>query len=265
MNLVNFHCHYSHSNFNNHIIRDNQNTSRIFYICCCLDDNNLTDLTEEVIKYNHLYIKTNSDIQDNEKETYKDFNNIFACAGQHPLYPQDEIFYNHIITLLDNNELFAIGEIGFDKRNKDFNAQKKIFLKYCDLATQYNKPIVIHCVGYYYELFKILKHNFQNTIKIFHSFCPSLEITKTLKNQLNTDNVIISFNHRILKIKNSKIILKYIIKNFNYAFETDQTYTYFPEVDYNLSSLIYNIALKIKQDSQILYKKQWEVFKSLSD
>ncbi|MCK9329691.1 MAG: TatD family hydrolase [Candidatus Cloacimonetes bacterium] len=239
MNLVDFHCHYSHSNNNPYVIKDNLNLPRTHYICCCLDDDNLTALTK--FKTNHIHV----------------------CAGQYPLYPKYSIDINHIINLLNNNKLFAIGEIGLDKRNKDFNTQKDIFLKYCDLASQYNIPIIIHCVGYYYEIFKLLKHNFQNLIKIFHCFCPSLEIAKTLKTQLNIDNVIISINPKILNIKNSNIIIRYLTKNFNYAFETDYTYDYFPEVSYDLSLLINNIANCTKYDNKILFKNQWEVFKSL--
>ena len=143
--------------------------------------------------------------------------NFLISTGQHPLYPKNSITNEILINLLEKNQLYAVGEIGFDKKNKDFEYQKNIFIKQTDIANQFHKPVIVHCVGYYYELYKIIKENFPKTNFILHRFQGSKEVIQTL----SQFNVIFSLHESIIKIKNSSSIIKEIIENHRFAFETD--------------------------------------------
>ena len=187
--LLNAHCHlYNHPNLTE-LLHDN---NRI-YISNALDKKELE---------HHLSIKSP---------------NFLISTGQHPLYTPDTITEDDIVPLLDRDELFAIGEIGFDKRSKDFEWQKNIFVRQVDIANQYQKPVIIHCVGHYYDLHKVIKSNFPKVLFILHGFTESLEII----DKFCELNVVFSFHKDITKVKNAKNIIKEIVSKHSFVFETD--------------------------------------------
>ncbi len=52
----------------------------------------------------------------------------------------------------------AIGECGFDKNSKDsFEVQKEVLGYQIALSEKVHKPVIIHCVGYFNELFELKK------------------------------------------------------------------------------------------------------------
>ncbi len=82
---------------------------------------------------------------------------VAYCAGIHPWYltemNQDDLF-SQLITVSGEVDLFAIGEAGFDKlRGPSPELQKKIFERQVFLAGEKKKPVVIHCVKGWDELF----------------------------------------------------------------------------------------------------------------
>ena len=143
--------------------------------------------------------------------------NFLLTTGQHPLYPPNTITNKRLIELLDDNNLFAVGEIGLDKRNPDFEHQKEVFMNQADIAHQYHKPIIIHCVGYYYELLSIIKLHFPKLPFTLHAFIGSMEIIK----EFSKYNVTFSLHKNITKIKNAEQVITEILQNHKYSFETD--------------------------------------------
>jgi len=86
---------------------------------------------------------------------------------------------------IESNNIFLIGEIGIDKsekRKESLSEQLKVFELQLHVAINENKPILIHCVKGFNEIFTILKKlKFQNPI-VFHNFNSSFEIyLETLK------------------------------------------------------------------------------------
>jgi len=224
MQLINFHCHLA----NIESIEGFLDSSSDIYISNALDDRALEQ---------HLLIQKN---------------NFCITTGQHPLYPHSSITEERVIKLLEQNMLFAVGEIGFDKRNSDFEWQKEIFLKFCDIANQFHKPVIIHCVGYYYDLLAIIKKNFPNLLYILHSFQGSIDITK----EYSKLNVIFSLHHNIVKIKNSRNVLSEIFNNHNYVFETDED----ASNTHDVSKTIEEISIFCDRDEDEMIEKQSEVW-----
>jgi TatD DNase family protein len=210
------------------------------------------------------HIIINNPLDKTEMETYlkiienkknKLINNMLISTGQHPLYPTNSVNIDDMIELLEQKKLFAIGEIGLDKRNPDLNSQEKVLIEFLDLAIQYHKPVIIHCVGHYYELHKLLKQQFPKLIYIIHSFNGSLEIIEKFKDL----NIIFSLHPSILKIKNYIIVLKEITDKYRYCFETDE--------GFNGSHDVENVILQIAEftglNKNILINNQYNVYKEL--
>jgi len=199
MIVVNAHCHlFTHSDMPL-LLGDKNNV----YISNAL---NPTELNRHLShKNNHL------------SPTPTENENFFITTGQHPMYPQDSITTEAVVSLCETNTLFAVGEIGLDRRNKDYQWQVDTFLAFADIASQYHKPIVIHCVGKFYEVYSLIKRHFPHLVVILHSFTGSVEIVD-LFSGLNT---LFSIHRRSMHIKNSKNILKAIIETQRFFFETD--------------------------------------------
>jgi len=144
-------------------------------------------------------------------------NNFLLATGQHPMYPHGSINAERAISLCESNRIFAIGEIGLDKHNKDTQWQVDTFLTFADIANQYQKPVVIHCVGRYYEVYSLLKRYFPSLNVILHGFCGSVEIVQSFS-ELNT---VFSIHRSILKRKNSISVLNAVVNTHRFMFETD--------------------------------------------
>jgi Tat protein secretion system quality control protein TatD with DNase activity len=174
--------------------------------------------------------------------------NIHFTAGQHPLYPPNSMPVERVVRLLDNHEIVAVGEIGLDKRNADIQWQKKVLLDFLDIASQYDVPAVIHCVGLYHTFIPLVKKNFPRLLMILHGFQESTEIIKELKPL----NVIFSLHKNAIKVKNAHQIVSCIIKNYDFGFETD-----IDETDrHDVSQTISEIARFLDADTNTLIEKQ---------
>lgn len=107
------------------------------------------------------------------------FVGIYWCAGIHPYYEKsDEKDFDSLIKFCDEKQIVAIGEIGLDGRNSNFDWQKKILLKQLDLAANYDLPVVFHVAYNYYDLYKILKNNFPKIRGYLHAFNSSQDVTE---------------------------------------------------------------------------------------
>lgn len=70
-----------------------------------------------------------------------------------------------------NPNVLAIGECGFDKLSKlDMELQKLIFSHHLELANNLQKPLIVHCVRAYEEIFSFLKETPAKVPVIFHGF-----------------------------------------------------------------------------------------------
>lgn len=93
-------------------------------------------------------------------------------VGIHPWDAElaNENLYNKLRELSSHKNCIAIGESGLDFKhhNSDLTMQNRVFDIQIALAAELRKPIIIHCVGDFNQVFKKLaKYNVKS---IFHGF-----------------------------------------------------------------------------------------------
>lgn len=81
-------------------------------------------------------------------ELAKQYKEIWATAGLHP-NEMGNFNVKDYENLMTDNKIVAIGEVGLDYYRTPDKEKQKIqeerFIQFLDLATGYNKPVVIHC------------------------------------------------------------------------------------------------------------------------
>ena len=121
-----------------------------------------------------------------------------STSGIHPWYI-DEDFDKQFAALehYQNTEgVIAVGECGLDKMiSTPWDKQVYAFEKQVDLALKLNKPLIIHCVRAYSEVFSILQSKKTTVPVVFHGYAKNLE----LANLLLGHGYYISLGAQILK------------------------------------------------------------------
>lgn len=148
--LIDTHCHLSKNDYDN-IESVVENMDGIMIISGCNDETNL-----EVIKYVNAY------------------DNVYGTLGIHP-ENINEITQNSFKIIeenINNKKIVGIGEIGLDyywvKDNKEL--QKQLLKKQLDIASKYNKSVVIHTRDSIQDTYDILKdYKLKGTIHCFNS------------------------------------------------------------------------------------------------
>lgn len=120
-------------------------------------------------------------------EIAKKYENVYACIGVHPVDNPTQVFDKKLFKeLVKHPKVVAIGECGLDffynKKEEDFERQRKQFLEHIEFALEHDKPIMIHSRGAYLEIIEILESlNTKYEGKLrgnIHFFAGSLEIAK---------------------------------------------------------------------------------------
>lgn len=98
---------------------------------------------------------------------------IIPCFGIHPQNPVIE-YAQFLQTLLEQNEINAIGESGFDFFTEEYKSKRKeqteCFKIQAELAASFNKPLIIHDRKALDVLFEYKKLLSKIPSVIFHSF-----------------------------------------------------------------------------------------------
>jgi len=143
---------------------------------------------------------------------------IKFSAGIHPLYDEGTpLTLVYLEELIKNKHIFAIGEIGLDKRNFDLKNQISVLKDQLSLARCYDLPVVFHVVGHYDVLFDIL--NDLPVKGIWHGFYGSKETVK----QFSKFDITFSIGHTLVNSLKHEVI-NAIINYGNYLIETDAPY-----------------------------------------
>ena len=112
------------------------------------------------------------------------FHECYAAVGIHPSDAKKAGIndLNKIESLLSNNRVIAIGEIGldyyWDKEESVKAQQKEFFIKQIGLANKYNLPISIHCRDAYEDCLNILKQHPVNKGGVMHCYSGSKEMMR---------------------------------------------------------------------------------------
>lgn len=111
-------------------------------------------------------------------------------------------------------DFHALGEVGLDKlRGPSLEIQQKYLMKLLEIAADMNKPVILHIVKSYQEIFALLKKF--NLRLMVHGFCGSPE----LLDELWKRQITVSFPEKILS--RQELINKLAKNSGAYGFESD--------------------------------------------
>lgn len=170
----------------------------------------------------------------------KDFDQTipFYSIGIHPWYCNEntlETDLSCIESKLTLDSCLAIGECGLDKRiETPLEFQTTVFERQLLLAQQFNKPVIIHCVGAFQELVAIKNKLNCSVPMIIHGFSKNEKIAHTLIQ----NGFYLSFGKQLLRNPSLDIVFKSIPNN-RFFLETDTIEEGIEEV--------YSIAAKYKK------------------
>lgn len=220
--LIDTHCHLSYDDYENldEIIK---NMEGIMIVSGCND-------------------KTNKEVL----ELVDKYTNVYGTLGIHPEEVNNvtKDSFKIIENNIDNSKIVAIGEIGLDyywvKDNKE--AQIKLLKKQLDLATKYNKPIVVHSRDSIQDVYDILKeYELKGTI---HCFSSSLEMAKEfikLGYKIGIGGVVTFKNSKKLQDIVKELDIKDILLETDSPYLTPEPY----RGKKNNPSYVYYVASKI--------------------
>lgn len=147
------------------------------------------------------------------------FSEIKICWGIYPEYADNEALIEKEFQHLKNSkiDLFAIGECGLDKRFPNLEKQVALFRRQLILASQMNKPVIIHLVGHYQKALELLKETDPRPVFILHSWSGSAQMAKEfikLGGKISLSAGILKSPKKLIEIFNS-------IPEDKILFETD--------------------------------------------
>ena len=111
-------------------------------------------------------------------ELVKRYDIVYGAIGFHPteLEKFNNIDLEWLEEHINDKKIVALGEIGLDYHyeNTDKNKQKYVFKRQLEMATKYNKPIIVHSRDSIQDTLNILKeYNLKGSL---HCFSGSLEM-----------------------------------------------------------------------------------------
>ena len=165
----------------------------------------------------------------------------YYSIGVHPWDASLDFSILELEQYILNENCLAIGECGLDKLNgPDQIIQKAVFKAQLQLASKYQKPIIIHCVKAFDELIEICR-TFSDIPKIIHGFNKSLQLAK----QLIEAGFYLSLNESTLKKKNFDFSLLPLDKLF---FESDNNQLISIYEIYNQASKHFNVEIELLKE-----------------
>lgn len=113
------------------------------------------------------------------KSTHK--NQYFSC-GIHPWHSEDsESRFLHLSKIVSHPSIIALGETGLDKiKGPSFDMQIPLFKRHVELSEQFKKPLIIHAVKAWEELYHIHKECSPSQPWIIHGFRGNPQITQQM-------------------------------------------------------------------------------------
>lgn len=114
----------------------------------------------------------------------------FACIGIHPWniesVPPD--WAAEMRAKLAQNPMLMIGEIGLDKYHPNMATQEQMFVTQLQIASEFNRPIHLHCVGAWDKILHIFKelHTAMPPLVVAHAFNGDVGIISQLADKYNT-------------------------------------------------------------------------------
>lgn len=172
---------------------------------------------------------------------------FYSTVGIHPLYIENQNL-EELIKLAIHNKVVAIGEIGLDPSNNNYQEQLEYLIRQIIIANELQLPVIIHANNTNHEIVNI----FKTIVKplygcVFHCFQPDIETMK----YLIANGYYISFAGKIT-YKNAKKSLEIarLIPDELFLVETDSPYIS-PEPFRNELNSSTNLNLIIKRLAEV--------------
>lgn len=157
-----------------------------------------------------------------------------CSIGIHPWYIEENVDqqFQELGYYLSKNNVLAIGECGLDKISRTaWPLQRTVFEKQIQLATQYQKPLIVHCVRAYSEVIALLKKNQTTVPVLFHGYIKSADLAASLLKE----GYYLSLGASILRGKNDALIQqlpldRIFLETDDQEIKISEIYTYFCRV-----------------------------------
>jgi TatD DNase family protein len=169
----------------------------------------------------------------------------FYSVGLHPWHLKTPGENNEMLHMVEDalefDHVCFVGECGLDKKvDTDFNEQMRVFRAQAFIAEEFKRPLVIHCVKAYNEIFEIHKKLHPEMPWIMHGYRGNSQITQLL----GKHGIFFSFGTSLFD-DNSKSIesLKYLPME-KIFFETDE-FDGEVETIYEKAAILKNVSLDI--------------------
>ncbi len=150
---------------------------------------------------------------------HEDF--LFPTLGYHPT-EGTELEKTIESIKMNTHELVGIGEVGLDyhweKNPEKREKQKQIFQRFIELASELDKPLVIHSWDAERECFEMVKDS--GLICIFHCFSGSVELAEEI---ISEKDFYISMSTQVCFSKKHKKLAKFVPLN-RLLLETDSPF-----------------------------------------
>lgn len=118
---------------------------------------------------------------------------FYAAFGIHPLHLKGQ-HVEELCGLGSNEKVVAIGEIGLDSLNNNYDEQKNFLISQISIANELHLPVIIHANNASTEVIDIFRRYVRPQFGcVFHCFQPEIEILKYLVD----NNYYVSFAGRI--------------------------------------------------------------------
>lgn len=158
-------------------------------------------------------------------------------VGIHPWFIESNTLDDEktkIKTMLDRDSWCLIGETGLDrlKSEVEFDLQLDVFNWHLNLAKQYHRPLVIHCLKAHSDFLEILKKNQLSLTFLIHDYSGG---ESELKEYLKF-NIYFSFGHSLFREQSKAQMVFKKVPNERIFFETDDQKNYSIEQIYQKAS-----------------------------
>jgi TatD DNase family protein len=171
----------------------------------------------------------------------------YCSYGIHPWSLSEENAVSQLQqleTLLQNNTIVAIGEVGFDAvRGADMALQERVFEEIITLSEHYKRPLIIHCVKAWDELLSCHKNRKVLQTWLIHGFHAHHELAL----QLTKRNILLSFGCKLLNNTKLQSVFSKIPVDFLFL-ETDNAGVNIVDL-YRTAAAIRKIEVETLKDS----------------
>jgi TatD DNase family protein len=155
--------------------------------------------------------------------------------------------------LCRERKLLAIGEIGMDRAiERPLEIQKDVFIRQLEIASQYQLPVILHCVRAWGDILQVRKAGKFSNHWIFHGFNGNLQTA----NQIIASACSLSFGKALIQSMKLQSVFVHVPKEIVF-FETDDSNLKIEEI-YQKAAELSNIC--IDDLKAVIFKNYNKIF-----